>query len=93
MSEAVLESPTEQSANAPAPQKAGRATDKRKTLLIWVGGGVLLVLLVLGIRYTIWSAHHESTDDAYLEGHLHPISARITDTVRQVLIDDNQHVV
>ncbi len=42
---------------------------------------------------SLWSAHHESTDDAYLEGHLHPISARITDTVQQVLIDDNQHVV
>ena len=33
------------------------------------------------------------TDDAYLAGHLHPISARITDTVQKVLIDDNQHVV
>jgi len=93
MSETVLEPPTEQPTNASAPQKAGRVTDKKKTLLIWVGGGVLLVFLVLGIRYVIWSAHHESTDDAYLEGHLHPISARITDTVRQVLIDDNQHVV
>ena len=93
MSEAVLESPTEQSANAPATPKAGRIADRKKTLLIWVGGGVLVVLLVVGIRYAIWSAHHESTDDAYLEGHLHPISARITDTVRQVLIDDNQHVV
>ena len=49
--------------------------------------------LVFGVRYLVWSAHHESTDDAYLEGHLHPISARITDTVQQVLIDDNQHVV
>jgi membrane fusion protein, multidrug efflux system len=47
----------------------------------------------LGIRYLVWSAHHEETDDAYLAGHVHPISARITDTVRQVLIDDNQRVV
>jgi multidrug resistance efflux pump len=37
--------------------------------------------------------HHEETDDAYLTGRLHPISARVTDTVQQVLIDDNQHVV
>ena len=44
-------------------------------------------------RYMVWSAHHETTDDAYLEGHLHPIGARITDTVQQVLIDDNQHVI
>ena len=57
------------------------------------GAAVLVVLLVFGVRYLIWSAHHEETDDAYLAGHLHPISARITDTVQQVLIDDNQHVV
>jgi membrane fusion protein (multidrug efflux system) len=49
-------------------------------------------LLVFGIRYLVWSAHYEETDDAYLAGHLHPVSARITDTVQQVLIDDNQHV-
>ena len=54
---------------------------------------MFVLLLVFGVRYLVWSAHHESTDDAYLEGHLHPISARITDTVQQVLIDDNQHVV
>jgi membrane fusion protein, multidrug efflux system len=50
------------------------------------------LLLVFGVRYLVWSAHHEETDDAYLAGHLHPISARVTDTVQQVLIDDNQHV-
>ncbi|MGA7832586.1 MAG: HlyD family secretion protein, partial [Terracidiphilus sp.] len=54
---------------------------------------MFVLLLVFGVRYLVWSAHHESTDDAYLEGHLHPISARITDTVQQVLTDDNQHVV
>jgi membrane fusion protein, multidrug efflux system len=72
---------------------SGRITGRRKTLLIWGGAAVLVLLLVFGVRYIVWSAHHESTDDAYLEGHLHPISARITDTVQQVLIDDNQHVV
>jgi membrane fusion protein (multidrug efflux system) len=54
---------------------------------------VLALLLFFGVRYLLWSAHHETTDDAYLAGHVHPISARITDTVQQVLIDDNQHVV
>ncbi|WP_433975510.1 HlyD family efflux transporter periplasmic adaptor subunit [Tunturiibacter lichenicola] len=53
----------------------------------------LALLLVFGVRYLVWSAHHEETDDAYLAGHLHPISARVTGTVQQVLIDDNQHVV
>jgi membrane fusion protein (multidrug efflux system) len=47
----------------------------------------------LGARYFIWAAGHEETDDAYLQGHVHPVSSRITGTVQKVLIDDNQHVV
>jgi membrane fusion protein (multidrug efflux system) len=57
------------------------------------GGAALTLMLVFGVRYLVWSANHEETDDAYLAGHLHPISARVTDTVQLVLIDDNQHVV
>ena len=93
MSEAVLEPRIEESTLAPESQKTGRLAGRKKTLLIWGGAAVLVLLLVFGVRYLIWSAHHETTDDAYLAGHLHPISARITDTVQQVLIDDNQHVV
>jgi membrane fusion protein (multidrug efflux system) len=92
MSQAVLESPNEQSTKTPEPQKAGRI-ERRNRLLIWGGAAGLLLLLIFGIRYVIWSRHHETTDDAYLAGHLHPVSARITDTVQEVLIDDNQHVV
>ena len=92
MSEAVLESSTEESAKAPESLKVGRMGERKKTLLIWGGSAILLVLSALGVRYLIWSAHHETTDDAYLAGHLHPISARITDTVQQVMIDDNQYV-
>jgi len=84
MSGAVTESPTKESV----------VVNGTKRFLMISGGGALLALLaVFGVRYLIWSAHHESTDDAYLAGHLHPISARVTDTVQQVLIDDNQHVV
>jgi len=93
MSEAVLEQPIEESVITPEPPKAGRIAGRKRILLIWGGATALVVLLVFGIRYLIWSAHHETTDDAYLAGHLHPISARIMDTVQQVLIDDNQHVV
>lgn len=93
MSQAVLNPSIEESTIAPEPPKSGVITGRRRTLLIWGGAAVLVLLLVFGVRYLVWSANHESTDDAYLEGHLHPISARITDTVQQVLIDDNQHVV
>jgi membrane fusion protein (multidrug efflux system) len=93
MSQAVLESKTEKSVTPSEPPQQDSSARRKKTLLILGGGAFLALLLVFGVRYFTWSAHHESTDDAYFAGHVHPISARITDTVQQVLIDDNQHVV
>ena len=61
--------------------------------MLILGAVVLAVCLsIFGIRYVIWSMGHEETDDAYLTGHLHPISARVAGTVQEVLVDDNQHV-
>lgn len=93
MSQALLESKTEKPVMPSALPQERPPVRRNKTLLILGGGAVLALLLVFGARYVIWSAHHEGTDDAYVAGHVHPISARITDTVQQVLIDDNQHVV
>jgi hypothetical protein len=87
MSQPVMEPEAKEATTVPQPPS------RKKTLLVSGGGAALALLLVFGVRYLVWSAHHEETDDAYLTGHLHPISARVTDTVQQVLIDDNQHVV
>jgi len=88
MSQAVMEAEVTESGTTQPPSPT-----RKKTLLVSGGGAALALLLIFGVRYLVWSAHHEDTDDAYLAGHLHPISARVTDTVLQVLIDDNQHVV
>ena len=93
MSHAVLEPIAEESTSTSQHTQAGGFAQRKKALLIWAGAATLALLLGIGVRYLIWSAQHETTDDAYLAGHVHPISARITDTVQQVLIDDNQHVV
>ena len=92
MSQIVLDPEVEQTIIAPKPPHRPGHTRLRKSLLIWGGFVVLALLLVVGVRYLIWSAHHEMTDDAYLAGHVHPISARVADTVEQVLIKDNEHV-
>jgi membrane fusion protein, multidrug efflux system len=69
-----------------------RKTEKRKKTLIGVGAVALIALLIWGCFHLVWAAGHEETDDAYVTGHLHPISARVAGTVDGVLIDDNQHV-
>jgi membrane fusion protein (multidrug efflux system) len=93
MSEAIMEPEVKESTAVPHRPSDARTAQPKKTMLILAASAALALLLVFGIRYLVWSSHHEETDDAYLAGHLHPISARITDTVQQVLIDDNQHVV
>jgi membrane fusion protein (multidrug efflux system) len=92
MSQTVLESEMETPKVTSRPTQAGRPGGRKKALLIWGGSTALVLLVLLGVRYLLWAAHHESTDDAYLAGHVSPIGARITGTVQQVLIDDNQRV-
>ncbi|MDI3493379.1 MAG: rane fusion protein multidrug efflux system [Desulfomicrobiaceae bacterium] len=53
---------------------------------------VLFVLLAAGAGYLWWSHGRESTDDAFVEGHIHPVAARVSGTVVQVLVDENQVV-
>jgi len=58
------------------------------------GFGVLVVLaaLVYGVYWWHWSTIHVSTDDAFIAGHIAPVSARVSGTVAAVLVDDNQDV-
>ena len=42
--------------------------------------------------YWLHARNFESTDDAYTTTHVHEISARVSGTIEQVNVDDNQHV-
>jgi membrane fusion protein (multidrug efflux system) len=55
---------------------------------------VLLIIIIASGATWYWrySSIRESTDDAQIDGHLHPVSARISGTVFEVLVRDNQHV-
>jgi membrane fusion protein, multidrug efflux system len=53
---------------------------------------VVLVLLVGGFFAWRYFSSYESTDDAEVDGHVMPISARISGYVSKVNVDDNQSV-
>jgi len=53
-------------------------------VLLLIGGGILL--------YFLHVSGQESTDDAQIDGRIHPISARISGTVTKLDINDNQYV-
>src|SRR5271168_4431943 len=54
--------------------------------------GAALLLLVAGFFLWRYLATYESTDDAEVDGHLMPLSARISGYVLKVNVDDNQDV-
>jgi membrane fusion protein (multidrug efflux system) len=58
----------------------------------WVLLAVLAVVVVLGIVAWRYYAVREDTDDAQIDGHIDPISARVGGTVVQVNFENNQLV-
>ena len=51
-----------------------------------------LALAAWGVHYGLRLWHYETTDDAYIVGHVHQISAQVSGQVKAVLIEDNQLV-
>jgi membrane fusion protein (multidrug efflux system) len=72
-------------ANTPRPQRG-----RNRAFLIFFA--VLLVLAAAGILYWLHVREFESTDDAQVDAHLNPISARVDGTITRVYVDDNQTV-
>ena len=72
------------------PRLPARRLTKRGRL--WLLLGIALVLLVGG--YFLWRyfSSYESTDDAQVDVHLYPVSARISGYVIAVNVGDNQYV-
>ena len=87
---------------APAPQKppeAGTippekqtATGRRNMLLGALGVLILAGALWFGIPWVQTTLNTVSTDDAYVNGHVTFVAARVKGQVARVLVDDNYRV-
>ncbi|MGB9988538.1 HlyD family secretion protein [Pseudoduganella rhizocola] len=72
------------------PAAQAKRPPNRKVL---VGAGVIaLAALIAGGRMWYRSHYFVETENAYVAGHVHPVSARVSGVVTKVLIDDNQLV-
>src|SRR5271156_4817216 len=60
----------------------------------WLRAIGLVFIVLAALIVVIWFSWNssETTTDAFITGHVHPISARVTNTVLEVRVDDNQHV-
>jgi membrane fusion protein (multidrug efflux system) len=48
--------------------------------------------VIAGLVYMIHAAAYQSTDDAFIDGHIVPVSAQVAGRVQSVYVDDNQSV-
>jgi membrane fusion protein (multidrug efflux system) len=80
--------PTPLAAVEPAAP-AGTPPNKRV-----IGIVAVIALIALGVGGRMWyrSHYYVETENAYVSGHVHPVSARIAGVVTRVLAEDNQAV-
>ena len=77
----------------PTPAKPVAPREPRQRPWVWALISVAAVAATAaGIGYYIYNLSFESTDDAFIEGHIVPVSSRVSGHVAKVYIEDNQLV-
>ncbi|MFI5234591.1 MAG: HlyD family secretion protein [Gemmatimonadales bacterium] len=72
------------------PEPAIPAKKNRRAL--YIVGAVVLIAAVWGTKRLLYARHHESTDDAQVDGHITPIAPKVQAFVAEVRVEDNQAV-
>jgi membrane fusion protein (multidrug efflux system) len=91
ISDETQESETFNGSGSPSKEKAPPERPHRKRGLLIA----IVVLLIATVGISTWwliARNYEDTDDAQVDGHMNPISSRISGTILAVHAEDNQHV-
>lgn len=86
------ETPIPSAAKDAAPHAHPAAKARRGSLKPIALAVIGAAVLGYGAYFAIRAYRYEETDDAYVTGHLHTISAQVDAQVKEVLVDDNQRV-
>src|SRR5271169_6704446 len=73
-----------------AEEQTGNNQKKKKAFIIV--GVIVLIGLIAAEFYTTYRKTHVSTDDAFIDGNIHTIAAKINGTVKEIHVTDNQLV-
>jgi membrane fusion protein (multidrug efflux system) len=73
-----------------AEEQTGNGQKKKKAFMIV--GVVVVIGLIAGYLYRGYLKTHISTDDAYIDGDIYTIAAKVNGTVKAVLVDSNQAI-
>lgn len=82
------ETPASRDSALRKPSRSARAKKRTRILIVVIA----LVLIVFGLFLWRYLSSYESTDDAQVDAHLYPVSARVGGYVTKVNVNDNQYV-
>ena len=74
------------------PEIPPAAKSYRRLLKLALISVAILVAAGVGLHYYLYARSHESTDDAFIDGHITAIAPKVASYVSRVYIDDNWHV-
>ncbi|HLJ89892.1 MAG TPA: HlyD family secretion protein [Candidatus Angelobacter sp.] len=88
----VVEEKEEKEKEARPAKQEANGFFKQRPHAKWILGVLALALIAGTVAAWQYYSARESTDDAQVDSHIDPISARVSGTVVKVLADDNQQV-
>ena len=72
------------------PEQNGK-NGKRKRIL-FIGAGVLIIGIIVGVSYWLYARQYESTDDAFVEADITQVSPKVSAYVKKIYVNNNQFV-
>jgi membrane fusion protein, multidrug efflux system len=78
--------------NSDSEDSRKRSNPRRRRTVRFVVLALIVVAVIVAIPVYAYYSVRESTDDAQIDGHVIPISPRITGSILSVLVNDNQAV-
>jgi len=85
--------PNSASASSSAPAPSTETAKPVSNLRVFIIAGLIALLAIAAIGRMWWRSQNlVETENAYVAGHVHPLSARISGVVTRVLVEDNQIV-
>jgi membrane fusion protein (multidrug efflux system) len=79
-------------ASAGSEITTGKGNNKKKKISIFIFIGLTVIGAVTVYLYLRYKATHITTDDAFVEGHVHTIASKVSGTVKKINVRDNQLV-
>src|ERR1700720_279718 len=87
-----IRAPVRDPRRADSPKGKNAPHSAKRVITTFIVVLVFACAVIVGLIYMVNSAAYQSTDDAFIDGHIVPVSAQVAGRVQSVYVDDNQSV-